>query len=171
MTRLFVLCDSSAESERISQSIRDSDIEVIESRTVTRADDYTAPFTADNATLEQTTDVTSARKRSMIVAGLTGAVVGAFLSWQFANYGLSLVGGLLGGALVGTGFGAFIGTLIGVRERNPAVQEFSEQLRRGKTLLSLEIPERFKERAAAIIHSVSPAAQVRVSNLTGAQTV
>jgi hypothetical protein len=90
-------------------------------------------------------------EQGLAIGGLTGAAAGGFLVW-FAPAGLEVgLGAVLGLALLGAVFGAWVSGLIGFDVPNTQLKQFRGIIEGGKVLLMVDVP---KARMDAITHLV-----------------
>ncbi len=93
------------------------------------------------ASLAQKSDVVTALERGIAVGGATGLLAG-LAAVSFPPAGLVLGGGaLLGFALAGTGFGAWLSTMIGVSVPNSRHKQFEEAIKGGELLMLVDVPK------------------------------
>mgnify|MGYP001812876329 FL=1 len=105
------------------------------------AKEGTAMADLPEATLAQKSDLIPAFERGVAVGGATGIIAGV-AAVTFPPAGLVLGGGaLLGIALAGTGFGALMSTLIGVRTPNTRHAQFEEAVGNGEILMLVDVPK------------------------------
>jgi len=93
------------------------------------------------ASLAQKSDVVPALERGIAVGGATGILVGV-VAVTFPPAGLTLGGGaLLAIALAGSGFGAFMSTMIGVSVPNSRLKQFEDAVNKGEILMLVDVPK------------------------------
>ena len=99
------------------------------------------------ASLLQTSDVIPAVERGLAVGGVTGILAGV-AAVTFPPAGLVLGGGaILATALVGSGIGAWLSSMIGVDVLNSQIKQFEEAVGSGEILFLVDVP---KERVVEI---------------------
>ncbi|GMR06421.1 MAG: hypothetical protein BMS9Abin25_1015 [Gammaproteobacteria bacterium] len=105
------------------------------------AKEGTAMMDLPKASLAQKSDVVTALERGIAVGGATGLLAGV-VAVSFPPAGLVLGGGaLLGIALAGTGFGAFMSTMIGVSAPNSRHKQFEDAIQQGELLMLVDVPK------------------------------
>jgi len=93
------------------------------------------------ASLAQKSDVVPALERGIAVGGATGILAGV-VAVTFPPAGLALGGGaLLAIALAGSGFGAFMSTMIGVSVPNSRLKQFEDAVNEGEILMLVDVPK------------------------------
>lgn len=101
----------------------------------------TAMMDLPEASIAQKSDVVSALERGIAVGGATGLLAGV-VAVSFPPAGLVMGGGaLLGFALAGTGFGAWLSTMIGVSVPNTHHRQFEEAVKQGELLMLVDVPK------------------------------
>lgn len=99
------------------------------------------------ASLLQTSDVIPAVERGLAVGGVTGILAGV-AAVSFPPAGVVLGGGaILATALVGSGIGAWLSSMIGVDVMNTQIKQFEEAVNKGGILFLVDVP---KERVEQI---------------------
>ena len=112
------------------------------------------------ATLTQRSDLVPALERGVAAGGLTGALLG-LAAVTFPPAGLVLGGGaVLGIALFGGGFGAWVSTMIGVRLPNRRLRQFEEAIAGGQLLMMIDVPAARVEEIEAIVMRHHPEAEL-----------
>ncbi|PMR72775.1 DUF1269 domain-containing protein [Billgrantia endophytica] len=91
------------------------------------------------ATLIQTTDVVNASKRGAIVGAALGLVLGVIS--HFILIDTNIVWITLGMMAFGTLAGVWTSTMVGVSVRDIKVSKFDNALKRGATLLIIDVPD------------------------------
>ena len=93
------------------------------------------------ASLTQKSDVVPALERGIAAGGVTGILAGV-VAVTFPPVGLTLGGGaVLAMALVGTGLGAFMSTMIGVSTPNTRHKQFEDAVNKGEILMLVDVPK------------------------------
>lgn len=93
------------------------------------------------ASLLQTSDVIPALERGLAVGGATGILAGV-AALTFPPAGLVLGGGaILATALLGSGIGAWVSSMIGVDVKNSRIVQFEQALEQGEILFLVDVPK------------------------------
>lgn len=112
------------------------------------------------ATIAQRTDLIPALERGAAAGGVTGALLG-LAAVSFPPAGLVLGGGaVVGIALFGTGFGAWVSAMIGVRLPNRRLRQFEEAIARGQLLMMIDVPAARVEEIEQIVMRHHPEAEL-----------
>ncbi len=98
------------------------------------------------ASLLQTSDVIPAVERGLAVGGVTGVLAGV-AAVTFPPAGLALGGGaVLATALVGSGMGAWMASMIGVDVKNTQITQFEEAVEQGEIIIRMPISREQSQR-------------------------
>lgn len=93
------------------------------------------------ASLLQTSDVIPALERGLAVGGATGILAGV-AAVTFPPAGVVLGGGaILATALLGSGVGAWMSSMIGVDVKNRRIAQFEQALDQGEILFLVDVPK------------------------------
>jgi len=112
------------------------------------------------AGLAQRSDLIPSLERGAAAGGVIGLLAGV-AAVTFPPAGLALGGGaLLGMALLGTGLGAWISSMIGVGIPNSRLAQFEEAIARGELLLMIDVPRARVEEIEAVIRRHHPEAEL-----------
>jgi hypothetical protein len=112
------------------------------------------------ASLLQTSDVIPAVERGLAVGGVTGVLAGV-AAVTFPPAGLVLGGGaILATALVGSGLGAWISSMIGVDVPNTQIKQFEAAIAQGELLFLVDVPKQRVEVIEAMVRDLHPEADV-----------
>jgi hypothetical protein len=112
------------------------------------------------ATIAQRTDLIPALERGAAAGGVTGALLG-LAAVTFPPAGLVLGGGaVVGIALFGTGFGAWVSAMIGVRLPNRRLRQFEDAIARGQLLMMIDVPAARVEEIEQIVMRHHPEAEL-----------
>ena len=113
-----------------------------------------------DATLAQRSDLIPALERGVAAGGLTGALAG-LAAVSFPPAGLVLGGGaVVGIALLGGGFGAWVSSMIGVRLPNRRLKQFEEAIADGDLLMMIDVPGARVDGVEAIVMRHHPEAEL-----------
>ncbi len=112
------------------------------------------------ASLLQTSDVIPAVERGLAVGGATGILAGV-AAVTFPPAGLVLGGGaILATALLGSGIGAWISSMIGIDVANTQIKQFEKAIDKGEILFLVDVPKARVEQIEALVKSHHPDADV-----------
>ena len=112
------------------------------------------------ASLLQTSDVIPAVERGLAVGGVTGILAGV-AAVTFPPAGLVLGGGaVLATALVGSGMGAWMSSMIGVDVRNSRISQFEEAIEQGEILFLVDVPKARVEEIEEMVKKHHPDADI-----------
>lgn len=112
------------------------------------------------ARLAQKTDLVPALERGAAVGGLMGLLVD-LVAVTFPPAGLVLGGGaLLGIALFGAGFGAWMSAMVGVDFPSGHLQKFESAIESGQLLIMLDVPADRVDEIEAIVKRHHPEAEL-----------
>jgi hypothetical protein len=112
------------------------------------------------ASLLQSSDVIPAVERGLAVGGATGILAGV-AAVTFPPAGLVLGGGaVLATALVGSGMGAWMASMIGVDVRNSRISQFEEAVEQGEILFLVDVPKARVEEIEEMVKKHHPDADI-----------
>lgn len=112
------------------------------------------------AKLAQSSDLIPSLERGAAAGGLTGLLAG-LVAVSFPPAGMVLGGGaLLGIALFGAGFGAWMSSMVGVGIPNSRLAQFQEAIARGELLMMIDVPRERVEEIEAVIRRHHPEAEL-----------
>jgi hypothetical protein len=112
------------------------------------------------ARLAQSSDLIPALERGAVAGGLSGLLAGV-LAITFPPAGLVLGGGaLLGITVFGTGFGAWMSSMVGIGLPSSRLEKFEAAITRGELLLMIDVPRDRVEEIEAIITRHHPEAEL-----------
>jgi len=113
------------------------------------------------ATLAQKTDLIPSIKRGVAAGGATGLLAG--LIAITVPGGITVAGGavLLASTLVGTAFGAWISSMIGISVPSHEVEEYEQAIEQGKLLMMVDIPKARADEIIAMIRQHDPEANIK----------
>jgi hypothetical protein len=112
------------------------------------------------AKLAQSSDLIPSLERGAAAGGLTGLLAGV-VAVTFPPAGLVLGGGaLLGIALFGAGFGAWMSSMVGVGIPNSRLAQFQDAIARGELLLMIDAPRTRVEEIETVIRRHHPEAEL-----------
>lgn len=113
------------------------------------------------ANLAQRSDLIPALERGAAAGGLTGALAG-LLAISFPPAGLVIGGGaVVGIALLGGGFGAWVSSMIGVAIPNRRLKHFEAAIANGELLMMIDVPAARVEEIEAIVMRHHPEAALQ----------
>jgi hypothetical protein len=112
------------------------------------------------ASLLQTSDVIPALERGLAVGGATGILAGV-AALTFPPAGLVLGGGaILATALLGSGIGAWVSSMIGVDVKNSRIVQFEQAIEQGEILFLVDVPKARVEEIEAMVKRHHPDADI-----------
>jgi hypothetical protein len=112
------------------------------------------------ASLLQTSDVIPAVERGLAVGGVTGILAGV-AAVSFPPAGVVLGGGaILATALVGSGIGAWLSSMIGVDVMNTQIKQFEEAVNKGGILFLVDVPKERVEQIETMVKMHHPDADI-----------
>lgn len=112
------------------------------------------------ASLLQTSDVIPALERGLAVGGATGILAG-LAAVTFPPAGLVLGGGaILATALLGSGIGAWMSSMIGVDVKNRRIKQFETAIEKGEILFLVDVPKARVEEIEAMVKRHHPDADI-----------
>jgi hypothetical protein len=113
------------------------------------------------AKLAQKSDLIPALERGAVAGGLTGLLAG-LAAVTYPPAGLVLGGGALFGITVfGTGFGAWISTMIGIGLPSSRLEKFEAAIARGELLMMIDVPRARVEEIEAVVLRHHPEADLK----------
>lgn len=158
MQRIYFLVPDVASGRAIVNDLLLARIE--ERRIHVLAKDGTPLEDLPEATIAQRSDLIPALERGAAAGGVTGALLG-LAAISFPPAGLVLGGGaLVAMALVGTGFGAWVSAMIGVRIPNRRLVQFEKAIGSGQLLMMIDVPGARVEEIEAIVMRHHPEAEL-----------
>lgn len=113
------------------------------------------------ASVLQTSDVVRAAQMGVLVGAVLGALAGLLLAWTFPliegppQWGLVV---LL--AIVGSGFGAWASSMIGVSTPSQRLRRFESEIGQGRILLMLDVPRGRVAEIEARLQALHPEAHL-----------
>lgn len=111
------------------------------------------------AGVAQKTDLVPALERGLAVGGSLGALAG-LLAVAFPLGPVVGGGAILFGALGGTGFGAWVSSMIGVGMPNSRLERFEKAIAQGHILMMVDVPKTRVEEFEELIRSHHPEADI-----------
>jgi len=112
------------------------------------------------AKLAQASDLIPSLERGAAAGGLTGLLAG-LVAVSFPPAGVVLGGGaLLGIALFGAGFGAWMSSMVGVGIPNSRLAEYEASIGKGELLLMIDVPRTRVEEVEAVVRRHHPEAEL-----------
>jgi hypothetical protein len=112
------------------------------------------------ATIAQRSDLVPALERGAAAGGVSGALLG-LAAVTFPPAGLVLGGGaLVAITLAGTGFGAWVSAMIGVRLPNRRLAQFEEAVAAGQLLMMIDVPAARVDEIEEIVMRHHPEAEL-----------
>jgi len=112
------------------------------------------------ARLAQRSDLIPALERGAAVGGLTGALLG-LVAVSFPPAGLALGGeAAVGIALLGSGFGAWVASMIGVGVPSRRLRQFEAAIAAGGLLMMVDVPSDRVDEVEAIVARRHPEAEL-----------
>jgi hypothetical protein len=149
MRRIYFLVPSVASARKIVDELLLARIEERHIHVLARAG--TPLEDLPPARLAQTSDLIPSLERGLAAGGLTGLLAGV-LAVSFPPAGLVLGGGaLLGITLLGTGFGAWMSSMVGAGLPSSRLEKFESAIAKGELLLMLDVPHGRVEEVEAIV--------------------
>lgn len=158
MRRIYFLAPNVASARAI---VNDLLLARIEERHIhVLAKDTTPLEDLPAAGLAQRSDLIPSLERGAAAGGAIGLLAGV-AAVTFPPAGLVLGGGaLLGMALLGTGLGAWMSSMIGVGIPNSRLAQFEDAIARGELLLMIDVPRTRVEEIEAVIRRHHPEAEL-----------
>ena len=112
------------------------------------------------AKLAQASDLIPSLERGAAAGGLTGLLAG-LVAVSFPPAGVVLGGGaLLGIALFGAGFGAWMSSMVGVGIPNSRLAEYQEAIAKGELLMMIDVPRTRVDETEAVVRRHHPEAEL-----------
>jgi hypothetical protein len=112
------------------------------------------------ARLAQSSDLVPALERGAAAGGLTGLLAGV-VAVTFPPAGMALGGAaLLGITLLGTGFGAWMSSMVGVGIPSSRLTQFEAAISRGQLLMMIDVPRDRVEEIEGLITRHHPEAEI-----------
>jgi len=160
MKRLYFLVPGTDSARTIVSELRDAAIEEKHIYVVGKDHHLLEDAHLHEAGLAQSSDLIPALERGAIIGGSTGLLAGV-LAITFPPAGLALGGGaLLGLGLFGAGFGAWVGSMIGVSTTAPQVSELEQEIEAGKLLMLIDVERDRTDEIIRLIESHHPEARI-----------
>jgi len=158
MRRIYFLAPSVASTRAI---VNDLLLARIEERHIhVLAKEGTPLEDLPEAKLAQASDLIPSLERGAAAGGLTGLLAG-LVAVTFPPAGLALGGGaLLGIALLGTGFGAWMSAMVGGGIPSSRLTQFEGAIARGELLMMIDVPRERVEEIEAVITRHHPEAEL-----------
>jgi len=158
MRRIYFLAPSVASARSIVNDLLLARIE--ERRIHVLARQGTPLEDLPEATLAQRSDLIPALEKGVAAGGLTGMLAGV-AAISFPPAGLVLGGGaVLGMALLGTGFGAWMASMVGAGLPNSRLAKFETAIANGELLVMIDVPHARVEEIEAIVARHHPDAEL-----------
>lgn len=112
------------------------------------------------AKLAQRSDLVPALQRGVAAGGLAGMLAG-LLAVAFAPAGLVFGGGaLVGMTLFGTGFGAWMSSMVGVGLPSSRIEQYEQAIAAGELLMMIDVPRAQVEEIEALVSRHHPEAEL-----------
>jgi hypothetical protein len=112
------------------------------------------------ARVAQQSDLVPALQRGLAAGGVAGLLAGA-LAVTFPPAGLVLGGGaVLGMALFGAGFGAWMSSMVGVGLPSSRLEKFESAIARGELLMMIDVPRGRVEEIEALVKRHHPESEL-----------
>ncbi len=108
----------------------------------------------------QTTGLLRSLKRGLVLGVVGGIILGILINLiipESTELGIGLVAAL---GLFGAAFGAWVSTLIGASTPNPRVWKFESNIRAGKLLILIDVPNSREEEIIALVKLHHPEAMI-----------
>lgn len=158
MRRIYFLVPDLETAKKVTDELLLARIE--ERRIHVVAKDGTKLGDLPAASLLQTSDVIPAVERGLAVGGATGILAGV-AAVTFPPAGIVLGGGaILATALLGSGIGAWISSMIGVDVVNSQIKQFQDAIDKGELLFLVDVPKQRVEEIEAMVKSHHPDADI-----------
>ena len=110
------------------------------------------------AKLAQSSDLVPSLQRGVAAGGLSGLLAG-MLAITFPPAGLVLGGGaILGLAVFGAGFGAWMSSMVGVGLPNSRIEQFQQAIADGELLMMIDVPRTRVEEIESLVTRHHPEA-------------
>lgn len=117
------------------------------------------------ANLLQTTDLVKSLEKGAIAGGTVGILAG-LAAVTFPPAGVVLGGGaILGLGLFGTGFGAWVSSMIGISIPDRVVEKYEKAIEAGELLMMVDVPKQDEEKFKKLIKSHHPEAEIEGAEL------
>ncbi|AIO69047.1 hypothetical protein [Burkholderia oklahomensis] len=118
------------------------------------------------ASIAQSSDLLPALARGTAAGGVTGALAG-LAAIAFPPAGLTIAGGaVVAFAIAGAGFGAWVGTMIGVSVPNTRLKHFEDAVENGELLMMIDVHRDRVEEIEALIKQHHPDAHLEGTDPT-----
>lgn len=149
MRRIYFLLPSVESARKIVDELLLARIDQRHLHVVAREDTPLEDLPA--AGVAQTSDLVPALERGAAAGGISGALAG-LLAVTFPPAGLVLGGGaLLGLTLFGTGFGAWMASMVGIGLPSSRITRFEKAIEDGQLLMMIDVPRERVEEAEALV--------------------
>ena len=158
MRRLYFLIPSLDSAKQIVDElllarINEHHIHVVAKEGVTLGD-------LPEASIAQKTDLIPALERGLAVGGATGVLAGV-AAVTFPPAGLILGGGaMLGIALAGAGFGAWVSGMIGINVENSQIHNYEKAIENGELLMMVDVPKTQVDATNELVLKHHPEAEI-----------
>lgn len=117
------------------------------------------------ANLLQTTDLVKSLEKGAIAGGAVGLLAG-LAAVTFPPAGLVLGGGaVLSLSIFGTGFGAWVSSMIGISIPDQVVEKYEQAIEDGELLIMVDIPKVEEDKYKRMIKNHHPEAQIEGTDL------
>lgn len=158
MRRIYFLAPDVASAKAIVNDLLLARVE--ERRIHVLAKEGTLLEDLPEARLTQSSDLIPSLERGAAAGGLTGLLAGV-VAVTFPPAGVVLGGGaLLGIALFGAGFGAWMSSMVGVGIPNSRLEVFQDAIARGELLLMIDVPRERVDEIEAVVRRHHPEAEL-----------
>jgi hypothetical protein len=112
------------------------------------------------ASLLQKSDVIPAAERGLALGGVTGILAGV-AAVTFPPAGVVLGGGaILATALLGSGVGVWLSSMIGVDVKNTQIKQFESAIEEGELLFLVDVPKQRVQEIEAMVKQHHPEADI-----------
>lgn len=113
------------------------------------------------ANILQTSDVVRAAQAGLVLGGALGAVLGVIAALFFPIFGNSPEWGMVAVlAIIGSGFGAWASSMIGISTPNNRLKRFEAAIEQGQILLMTDVPRSRVEDIEAHLQALHPEAHL-----------
>lgn len=165
MKRIYFLTPNITSTKSIVAELREHDITDAQIHVVGKAHDQIERANIPEANLLHTTDLVHSMEKGAIAGGTMGLIAG-LAAVTFPPAGLVLGGGaILGLGLFGTGFGAWVSSMIGISIPDETVEKYESAIHKGQFLLIVDIPKDNETKIVKMIKSHHPEAKIEGSDL------
>lgn len=158
MRRIYCLIPTVAAARAIVDDLLLARVEERHIHIVARAD--TPLEDLPEAGVAQRSDLVPAIEKGIAAGGITGLLAGA-LAVTFPPAGLVLGGGaVLGIALFGAGFGAWMAGMVGAGLPSGRLEKFESAIEAGQLLMMVDVPRERVEATEALVRRHHPEAEL-----------